>query len=77
MGFSEIGQNVRAGCCLHADGLEQIVSALLGWAWGGDDVERRLVGGCTRAATCVADNGAQILEQGLKAVDRRAVIEDL
>lgn len=60
------------------DGLEQVVGALLRGVWGGDDLEGRLASGrCARAAARVADDAAQIFEQGLKAVDGCAVVKDL
>src|ERR1700738_4146271 len=76
-GSNEIDWEWCAGLCLHVDGVEQIEGVLLGWTWGGDHVEGRLVRCSTGTAADVADDGAEFVEQRLKTMDGAAVGEHL
>ena len=62
-------------CCLHADGTEQVEGLLLLGVWGGGLVEGRPLGPGIGTAAGVADDVAQMLEQGAEGMDGRAVVE--
>lgn len=70
---------VNSGACfwLHLDSREQIVGLLLLRVRGRIDVEGQFVGSGIPASARVPDEGTEVEEQGLEAMDPRSVFESL